>query len=361
MEELSMKALVKYGSGSEFGGYKYEDVPVPTLSDEDILVELKASAICGADLKHFGVENGSTVFDSVRGHEFAGEIVEVGKKVTDWKVGDRVVSDNTGYVCGKCHACDAGDFLLCPEKKNLGLGLDGGFTKYVKIPGQILRIHKHSIFKVPDNISYEEAAILDPICNAYKAIAQRSNLLPGQDVVIFGAGPLGLFSVQIARVMGAANIIVVGLEDDTKVRFDVAKKLGATHIINAEKEDVVARVREIEGRDGLGLVVDCAGAPIVLKQSIEMLRTNGQFVRIGMGFKPLEYSINDISMKAITITGHMAYDTSTWKNCINLLQRGMIDSKSLITHRLPLSQWEEGFKLMMGRDAIKVILTYDGD
>lgn len=356
-----MKALVKYGSGSEFGGYRYEDVPVPTVGDEDILLEVKAVAICGADLKHYKVENGSTKFDSVRGHEFAGEIVQVGKNVTDWKVGQRVVSDNTGHVCGVCPACEKGDFLLCPEKVNLGLGMNGGFTKYVKIPGEILRIHRHAIWELPENVSYEEAAILDPVCNAYNALAEESHLLPGEDVVIFGTGPLGLFSVQIAKIMGAANIIMVGLNDDTKVRFDIAKKLGATHIINGEQEDVVKRAQEISGKYGIGLVVDCAGANIVLKQAIEMVRTNGQILRVGMGFKPLEFSINDISMKGVSIIGHMAYNATTWRNCINLLQKGMIDCKALITHRLPLSKWQEGFDLMVNRDAIKVIMTYDGE
>jgi len=356
-----MKALVKYGGGNEFGGYRYEDVPIPTVGDEDVLLEIKAVAICGADLKHYGVENGSTKLDSVRGHEFSGDIVQVGKNVIDWKIGQRVVSDNTGHVCGVCPACEKGDFLLCPEKVNLGLGMDGGFTHYVKIPGEILRIHRHAIWEIPKNVSYEEAAILDPICNAYKALAEESHLLPGEDVVIFGTGPLGLFSVQVAKIMGAANIIMVGLDDDTKVRFEVAKKLGATHIINGEQEDVVSRVKEISGKYGIGLAVDCAGANIVLKQAIEIVRTNGEIIRIGMGFKPLQYSINDISMKGVTIIGHMAYNTTTWRNCINLLQKGMIDSKSLITHRLPLSKWEEGFKLMLSREAIKVILTYDGD
>ena len=118
---------------------------------------------------------------------------------------------------------------------------------------------------------------------------------------------------------------------------------------------------EICGKDGIGLVVDCAGATIVLKQAIELLRNNGEVVRVGMGFNSLDFSINDISMKAISIIGHMGYDTKSWRNGINLLRNGMIDAKSLITHRLLLSQWEMGFDLMISREAIKVIMTYDGD
>lgn len=359
-----MKALAKFGKPSDFGTYRFIDVPEPVCEDEDIIIEVKAAAICGADMKHYRVDNGSDEFGSVRGHEFSGQIVKVGKNVTDWQVGQRIVSDNTAHVCGVCPACEAGDFLLCPEKVNLGLGYgtNGGFTKYCKIPGEILKIHRHAIWEIPEGIDYEEAAVLDPICNAYKAIAQRSGLLPGQNVVVFGTGPLGLFSVQIAKIMGAVNIVMVGLEEDTKVRFDVARQLGATAVVNGSREEVVKRCQELcGGRDGIVLVVDCAGANSVLQQAIEMVRNNGEIVRVGMGFAPLGFSINDISMKAVSIIGHMAYDATTWRNAIALLKAGRIQVKPMITHRLGLSQWDEGFRLMAEREAIKVILTYDCD
>lgn len=355
-----MKALARYGK--EFGGYRMIDVPEPVCGSDDIVIEIKAAAICGADMKHFKVENGSDKFNSIRGHEFAGEIVKVGDRVKDWKIGQRVVSDNSGHVCGTCPACEEGDFLCCPEKVNIGLDNNhwgGGFSKYCLIPGEILKIHKHAIWEIPQNIKYEEAAVLDPICNAYKAIAQQSKLLPGQDVVIFGTGPLGLFSVQIAKIMGAVNIVMVGLEDDTKVRFGVAKQLGATHTVNGSKEDVVKRCQEICGKENLGLVIECSGANIALKQSIEMLRPNGEVVRVGMGFKPLNFSINDITAWNISIIGHMAYDSTSWRNAIRLLQSGAIKVQPMITHRIGLSEWEKGFEAMANKEAIKVIMHYD--
>ena len=357
-----MKALARYGK--EFGGYKHIDVPKPECGPDDIIVEIKAAAICGADMKHYKVDNGSDEFNSVRGHEFAGEIVEIGKNVVDWKIGQRVVSDNSGHVCGVCPACEQGDFLCCTEKVNLGLDNNrwgGGFSKYCLIPGEILKIHKHAIWEIPENLKYEEAAVLDPICNAYKSIAQQSKFLPGQDVVVFGTGPLGLFSVQMARIMGAVNIVVVGLEDDAKVRFDIAKELGATDVVNASREDVVKRCQEICGKDNLGLVIECSGANIALKQSIEMLRPNGEVVRVGMGFKPLEFSINDITSWNKSIIGHMAYDSTSWRNALRLLESGAIKVQPMITHRIGLSEWEKGFDAMVSKEAIKVIITYDFD
>lgn len=357
-----MKALARYGK--EFGGYRLIDVPVPEIGEEDLLVEIKAAAICGADMKHYKVENGSDEFNSVRGHEFAGDIVKVGSKVTDWKVGQRIVSDNSGHVCGTCPSCDSGDFLTCPEKVNLGLDNNhwgGGFTKYCVIPGEILRIHKHAIWEIPENLSYEEVAVMDPICNAYKAVAQRSSLLPGQDVVVFGTGPLGLFSVQMAKIMGAVNIVMVGLDDDKKTRFAIAKEVGATHIVNGSHEDVVARCQEICGKENLGLVIECSGANIALKQAIDMIRPNGEVVRVGMGFKPFNYPINEITSWAKTIIGHMAYDSTSWRNALRLLSSGAIQVKPMITHHYGLSEWEKGFEAMANKEAVKVILTYDFD
>jgi threonine dehydrogenase-like Zn-dependent dehydrogenase len=355
-----MKALVRYGK--EFGGYRFIDVPEPACGDDDLIIEIKAAAICGADMKHFRVENGSHEFNSIRGHEFAGDIVEIGKNVTDWKTGQRVVSDNTGHVCGVCPSCETGDFITCREKVNLGLDNNrwgGGFTKYCVVPGEILKIHRHAVWEIPENVTYEEAAVMDPICNAYKAVAQRSSLLPGQDVVVFGTGPLGLFSLQIAKLMGAVNIVMVGLDEDVHVRFGVAKKLGATHTVNGSKEKVVQRCLEICTRDNLGLVVECSGANIALQQAIQMLRPNGEVVRVGMGFKAMDFSINDITVHAIKIIGHMGYDTTSWRNALRLLANGKIQVQPLITHRLGLSEWEKGFEAMADKEAIKVILHYD--
>lgn len=289
---------------------------------------------------------------------------QVGEKVKDWKVGQRVVSDNSGHVCGVCPACEQGDFLCCTEKVNLGLDNNtwgGGFSKYCLVPGEILKIHRHALWEIPDGVDYEDAAVLDPICNAYKSIAQQSKFLPGQDVVVIGTGPLGLFSVQMARIMGAVNIVVVGLQEDVAVRFPVAKELGATAVVNGSTEDVVARCQQICGKDNLGLVIECSGANIALKQAIEMLRPNGEVVRVGMGFKPLDFSINDITAWNKSIIGHMAYDSTSWRNAIRLLASGAIKVKPMITHRIGLSQWREGFDAMVDKTAIKVIMTYDFD
>lgn len=215
---------------------------------------------------------------------------------------------------------------------------DGGFGKFVRVPGQILGLHKHALMKIPENVSFEEAAILDPVCNAYMALVQRSQLRAGEDVLIYGMGPLSLNCVQIARIMGAVNIIVVGNAGDEAVSKPVAKMLGATHFIDTDKEDVASRCEEISGKQGLSVVVDGRGSPQIIEESIRILRTNGQLIRIDLDLKPVDFSINDISEKAISLIGHMGYDAESWLNVLNLLKHRKLDVESLITHRLPLSR-----------------------
>jgi len=350
-----MKALVKYGYGK--GETELRDVPVPKIGDDDILIEVKAAGICGSDIAfdaggHENLLNPPVIL----GHEFSGVIADKGANVKDWQLGERVVSENTGYICGKCHACSISDYLSCPERLGIGYGMDGGFTKYVRIPRDVLTRMPHPLFKIPEKISFDEAAIIDPCCNSYKAVVQESIFLPGDDIAVFGAGPLGLFAIQIGRVAGAANIISIGLSKDVE-RFKIARKFGATDTIMADKENVVQKVMDITGGEGVALVIDCAGVAVVLKQAIDITRNTGQIVKIGYDENPVNFSLDTILDKNINIKGHFGYDYISWKNVLKLMEKGLLDLKSMISHKMPLSKWMEGFELVRNQKAIKVILV----
>jgi threonine dehydrogenase-like Zn-dependent dehydrogenase len=332
---------------------------VPEIGEDDILLEVKAAGICGSDIGFFEGENTAILHPPVvLGHEFAGVVARVGPKVTQWKPGDRVVSDNTGHVCGVCYSCSVGDYLLCPERLGLGYGMDGGFTKYVKIQGELLKRVPNTLFGIPPDVPFEHAAILDPAANAYRAVVQEGGLLPGETVAVFGVGALGLFSIQIARIAGASEIIAVGLSPDSK-RFEVAKDLGATRCIPADKEDVAALVRQLTGGEGVSLVIDAAGPSAVLKQSFSILRNSGKIIKIGYDSKAPEFSLNPLLDKGVSLKGHFGYDWVSWRNCIRLLGKGVLRMGPLITHTLPLSKWEEGFALTRTKQAVKVILKVE--
>ncbi len=349
-----MKAIVKYG----FGKFETEirEVPVPEIGEDDVLLEVKAAGVCGSDIAfdnggHENLLNPPVIL----GHEFSGIVASKGKNVTEWEIGDRVVSDNTGKVCGKCYACSTADYLSCPERLGLGYGMDGGFTKYVRIPGETLKVFPNSLMRIPDELSFEEAAILDPCCNGYMAVVQESKLMPGDYAAVFGVGALGQFSIQALRVAGAAKIIAIGLSADSH-RFELAKQSGATDIVVADEVDVEKTILELTGGEGVSLVVDCAGVAVVLRQAIEIVRTAGEIVKIGYDENPVGFSLDPIIDKAVSIKGHFGYNWLSWRNVMNLAVAGKIDLKSMISHKMSISDFRKAFDLVRQREAIKIIL-----
>lgn len=349
-----MKAVVKYG----FGHLETEvrDVPVPVIGHDDVLLEVKAAGVCGSDISFDDGGHENLLHPPViLGHEFSGIVAETGKNVTAWCSGDRVVSDNTGFVCGTCYACSTANYLVCPSRLGLGYGMDGGFAKYVRIPGDVLKVFPNSLIRIPDQMNFEEAAILDPACNAYKAVVQESRFLPGDFGVVFGVGPLGQFSIQAMRVAGAAKIIAIGLSGDEK-RFELAKYNGATDIVIADREDVQRRVKNITNGDGVGLVVDCAGVSVVLRQAIDIVRPDGEIVKIGYDENPVGFSIDPLLDKAISVKGHYGYNWVSWRNVMNLTVAGKMDLGKMISHKMGISQFREAFNLVRSKKAVKIIL-----
>lgn len=349
-----MKAVVKYGYGK--GETEIREVDVPKIGDDDILLEVKAAGVCGTDIAfddggHENLLNPPVVL----GHEFSGIIAEKGKNVTDWNIGDRVVSDNTGHVCGKCYACGTSNYLVCPERLGLGYGMDGGFTKYVKIHGDTLKIFPQSLMAIPETMTFEEAAILDPCCNGYKAVCQEAHFMPGEIGAVFGVGPLGLFSIQALKAAGASKIIAIGLDADG-ARFELAKKLGATDIVKSDKEDLLASINRLTSGEGVALTVDCAGVSKVLRQAIEITRSGGEIVKIGYDANPLGFSLDPVIDKGISIKGHFGYDWLSWRNSMRLVSSGTIDLKSMISHTMSILDFKKAFQMVRDKEAIKIIL-----
>lgn len=354
-----MLALVKYGTGP--GETELKEVPVPEIGDEDLLIEIKAAGICGSDIAYDNGDHPNHLnCPVILGHEFSGIVAKTGKNVKDWKVGDRVVSDNTGYVCGKCHACANGQFLSCPDRLGMGYGMDGGFTDYVKISGTLLARNPNALFAIPENVSFEEAAILDPICNAYKAVVQEGRVLPGEDIIVYGVGPLGLFAIQIAAAAGCANIIAVGLAADAE-RFEIAEKYGANHIIKSDEQDVCQEVRRITKGDMAAVCIDAAGANAVMYEAVKLVQTGGRIVRIGYDKRPYAQTLDPFTDRGVSLIGHFGYDYNSWKNVMRLLELGKVDLKGMISHHIRLEDWKKGFELVRSRKAVKIIITKDED
>jgi threonine dehydrogenase-like Zn-dependent dehydrogenase len=349
-----MKAVVKYGYGK--GETELRDVPVPEIGDDDLLVEVKAAGVCGSDIAFDNGDHANILRPPVvLGHEFSGVVAKVGKNVTKWKIGDRVVSDNTGTACGTCYACGTADYLSCPERLGIGYGMDGGFTKYVKILGKTLAVFPNSLMSIPESITFEEAAILDPACNAYMAVVQEAKLTPGEYMAVFGVGALGQFCIQAGRAVGAAKIIAIGLSNDGP-RFDLARKNGATDIIMTDKVNCIKTVMDITNNEGVALVTDCAGVAAVLNQAIEITRPAGTIVKIGYDHNPYNFSLDPIIDKALTLKGHFGYDWVSWRSVMNLVQAGKWDQKCMISHKMGISDFRKAFDMFRKKESIKIIL-----
>ena len=349
-----MKAVVLHAPKS----LAYMDMPMPEIGPDDILLQVKAAGICGGDIHFYTGHINSKRYPLIIGHEFSGVIAQVGANVQgDWKVGDRVVSDNTGFACGKCHACISGHPVNCDMRETLGISMDGGFAPYVRIPGDVLRIYPSSLMKIPDSIDFPEATVLEPAAGTYRALIQTTKVRAGDVVVVFGAGTMGLLSVQMARIAGASEIILVGMQQDVPVRMPIGMKVGATHwLVNDGQPDIREKLRDILGDREVDLVVDAVGLPVVLDAALDIVRTEGTIIRIGLEDKPLPFGLNRLTFKAIRLQGHNGYDAVSWRNCITLADKGLLDLKALITNALPMARFEEGIVRSIKCQETKVIL-----
>lgn len=366
---MTEKALVSKGGVAEMaekmwglvltgpGQTVYKEVDKPECGDRDIIIKVKSAAICGGDV---GIYRGTLdlgVYDIVLGHEFAGVVAELGAHADKrFRVGDRIISENTSHVCGHCPACERGNFVNCAERKTMGVDDNGAFTQYVRIPGDLLAVYPNCVFSIPDEIGMEEAPLLEPASNCYTAVVQEGKLQPGESIVIFGAGAIALFCVQWAKVAGAGEIIVLGMEADQATRLPKAKELGATHCWLSTDPNVMQKINKVCGNSGVATVIDAAGAPICMKMALDIIRNDGIVVRVGMNDKPYVYGLNQIAVKSVRIEGHMGYNTTSWRNTINMVRLGKFNLKTLITDRLPLFDVKKGFEMLRNNTSIKIVL-----
>ncbi|MDN5362229.1 MAG: L-iditol 2-dehydrogenase [Moorella sp. (in: firmicutes)] len=342
-----MKALVKYGVTD--GDVELREVPEPEIGPEDVLLEVKAAGVCGSDIEmwHHKVTFPVNV-PVIQGHEFCGVIKEIGAQVKGFKPGDRVVSETAAHICGHCYHCRAGEYNLCPERKGYGSAINGCFTKYVKVLARILHY-------IPENVDFDAAALTEPACVAYNAVFIKSHLRPGEPVAVIGPGPIGLFAVQMARIGGAYPIILIGTAADAG-RMEIGQKIGANMTINVSQEDPEEVIGKLTGGLGVPLVIDAAGNNAALKTAMALVRRNGQITKIGWGPKPVDMSLDPIIAKAATLQGSFSHTWSTWEAVLQLIANGTIMMEPMITHRFPLDKWEEAFRLVDAKVAVKVVI-----
>lgn len=342
-----MKALVYYERAEE--AVEIRDVPIPEIGPNDYLVKVKYCGVCRSDIHMYhGRHNAHSRPPVILGHEWSGEIVQAGERASGFAIGDRVVAESAAETCGTCVYCRSGEQSFCPERLSYGFAVDGAFTSHIRVRDRLLH-------HIPEGVSFEAAAMGEPLCVAYRAVVEKSHIRIGDTVVVIGPGPIGLFAVQLARMAGAGALIVTGTKGDGK-RLAVAAQLGADIAADVSKQDPGRVVREVG--DGLGahLVIDAAGPPTAIKQSLALVRRSGQVTKIGWCLEPVDATLDTIVAKAITYQGVVSHTWKTWEACLRLMEQGRIQTEPLISEIWPLSRWKEAFARLEALEAVKILL-----
>jgi len=343
-----MKAIIKRESKP---GAELEVVDIPKISPNEVLVNVKVASICGTDVHIYKWNEWAQNRIKpplIIGHEFAGEVVEVGTDVKSLKVGD-FVSAETHIPCNQCFQCKTGKQHICKNVSILGVDINGVFADYVALP-------EVCAWKNSDKIPFEFASVQEPLGNSVYATLEGGGVT-GKKVVIFGCGPTGLFAVGVARVSGASEIISIGKHE---FRMEIAKKMGADHILKYPDDDIVKLITEITGGEGVDVVLEMTGSQDAINQGLTVLKKGGRFTAFGIPSGKVEIDLaNGIIFKGavvIGISGRKMFDT--WYRVAGLLESKRIDISPVITHKFPLEEFKKGFELMMSeeRKAAKILL-----
>ncbi len=321
------------------------DIPVPEVGGDEVLIKVRAASICGRDL---GIYQHTSAYSKmtlpvVMGHEFSGEIVETGKDVAGFKVGDRVLSESV-KACGVCRFCREGRSNLCEESTLFGIHTAGGYAEYVAVPYRLLH-------RVPANMSYEDAALVEPLSNALHFVKDITPFRINDFVVVQGCGPIGLYSAQLFK-LGGAEVIMTGLSAD-KTRFEIAKKLGI-ETVNIQEQDLEEIVRERTKGAGADIAFVAVGAPPAVKQATRIVRKRGRVTVVGIFGAEVPIDMTWLVRRELEIKG--AYDAKpvNFPQSIDLISRGLVDVNSVLTHRFKLEDAEEAFQVALNMTGGKI-------
>lgn len=336
-----MKAVVNFAS--ERGSVEIREIERPVIDDEDILLEVANVGVCGSDLHQWNANHSWPVnYPVVLGHEFAGSIIEAGSRVLNWKLGDRVVSETAAVIDSDNPMSRMGLYNLDPTRKGFGYGINGAMTRYVRVPQRCLH-------KIPDQLSFEQACLTEPCCVAFNAVVENTRLIPGDRVIVIGPGTIGILCAAIAKLCGA-EVAILGEERHEK-RLAIAGKYGCDILIGDGNEWA-------KRRDGLGAdcIIDTTGVSGTLKIAMELVRPNGKITKVGWGPQPLDFSIDPIIKKNITLQGSFSHHWSVWERVIALLASGQLDVLPVIGGVWPITEWRVAFEKMHSGEVVKSIL-----
>jgi threonine 3-dehydrogenase len=323
---------------------------VPEMGPNDLMIKIRKTAICGTDMHIFNWDEWSqqTIpVPMIVGHEYVGEVVEIGQEVTGFKIGDRVSGE--GHItCGHCRNCRAGRRHLCRNTTGVGVNRQGAFAEYLVIPA-------FNAFKIPANISDDMAAIFDPFGNAVHTALSFD--LVGEDVLITGAGPIGIMAAAVAKHAGARFVVITDVND---YRLDLAKKMGATRVVNVASENLKDVMNELGMTEGFDIGLEMSGVPSAFREMLDKMNHGGKIAMLGIPPQSVAVDWNTIIFKGLTIKGVYGREMfETWYKMVSLLQSGL-DLSPMITHQFSINDFAKGFEVMGSGQSGKVLLDWQG-
>ncbi|HCW97910.1 MAG TPA: L-threonine 3-dehydrogenase [Pantoea sp.] len=341
-----MKALAKLHA--QEGIWMVTDAPIPEPGHNDLLIKIRKTAICGTDIHIYNWDDWSrkTIpVPMIVGHEYVGEVVAIGQEVRGFNIGDRVSGE--GHItCGHCRNCRAGRTHLCRNTIGVGVNRQGCFAEYLVIPA-------FNAFRIPDNISDELAAIFDPFGNAVHTALSFD--LVGEDVLISGAGPIGIMAAAVCKHVGARNVVITDIND---YRLELARKMGVTRAVNVAHEDLRVVMRELGMTEGFDVGLEMSGAPPAFRTLLEVMNHGGRIALLGIPPGEMAIDWNQVIFKGLFIKGIYGREMfETWYKMIAFVQGGL-DLAPVITHRISIDDFREGFEAMRSGNSGKVVMDW---
>jgi len=340
-----MKAVVKYAPGP--GNIEVREVKDPACGPGLVKVQVAFCGVCGTDLHvlHDTFRNYPPV---ILGHECAGTVSEVGAGVTGIAVGDPVtVLGATAVTCGRCAYCRSGYFIFCPVRRGMGHGVDGAFARY-------LVVRPDQLYRLPDGMSLEAGALSEPFAAVVQAVTEITQVRLGETAVVSGPGPIGLLCLKLLVAEGIRTI-VAGTPGDAD-RLAAAARFGAAHVVNVGERGLGEAVREMTGGAGADVAFECSGHPDSVRGCLDALRPMGRYTQVGICGREIQFPMDQVFYKQLTVRGSITYTANTWSRMMNIFAQGRLRLDDLVSTTLPITEWQRAFDMVSDRGALKVLL-----
>jgi len=336
-----MKAVVKTKKG--IGNVGLVDWPKPFVSAGQVLIKVVSAGVCGTDVKILH-DQASSNPPVVLGHEYSGIVDEVGKGVNHIFPGDRVVSETAQVICGACEYCKSGRGLMCPKRLSIGYGVDGAFAEYIEVRQEL-------VHKIPDNVSFDVAALCEPFAVALHGVWDRCSIDPTDVVLVMGPGAIGQLTAVAAMLKGAA-VVLAGTSEDT-ARLETAKSLGIPYVVH---ENLSGFINQLTNGRGVDAVLDCTGSEAAIRESMPLVKRTGQFIQIGLSKPVLEIEYSLLTGKEISIIGTFGHQYHNWKQALCMFSKNKLDFSKLISTHYSIEEWKTAFSDMENKNGIKVLI-----